>query len=161
MGAIRKRDTAEDQYGVALTLLNDEEAWRAVVDYHQNDTIYRPKAMVQLAFLYLRTGRQDEAETLLIEIERMGEKDNFLMPHAMAGKAIMASLNEDYQASDRIIRLDLNVNDNELIEELNQEVRLLIQVAIGKNSAARGEEINQELLQLFDYEMPDSNDTGM
>ena len=91
----------------------------------------------------------------------MGENDNYLMAHALAGKAIIASLKQDYQASDRIIRLDLNVNDNELIEELNQEVRLLIQVAIGKNSAARGEEINQELLQTFDYEMPDSNDTGM
>ena len=159
-GAIRKRNTPGEQYGVAMTLVNDEEAWRAVIEYHQKDTFFRPRAMVQLAFLYLRTGRQAEAEVLLIELERMGENDNFLMAHALAGKAIMASLKEDYQASDRIIFV-LHENDNEIFKELNQEVRRLIRVALRKNREARGEEFNQELQQMFDIDIPDSNGTDM
>ncbi|MCH7688272.1 MAG: protein kinase [Planctomycetes bacterium] len=160
-GPIRIRDTAEEQYAAAIIDVDNEASWRAIIDNFPDDITYTPKAMIQLAFLLLNDGRYNQADELFTRIAQLGENDNFLKAHALAGKAIIASLKGDYKSSDKIIVLDLLplLKKGQSQDLLNSKARQLILETNRKNREnreERGEDISQELDDLLNPEELDS-----
>ncbi|MCH7990346.1 MAG: serine/threonine protein kinase [Planctomycetes bacterium] len=146
-----------DQYYQALIDVDNEASWRAVIDNFPDDITYTPKAMIQLAFLLLDNGRYNEADELFTRIAQLGENDNFLKAHALVGKAVIASLKGDYKTSDKIIVLELVplLKKGPSQNQLNSKARQLISETYRKNLENReesGEDISQELKDLFDPE---------
>lgn len=135
---------------------DEEDAWRAVINNFPSDTILRPQAMIQLAFLLLGEGRHAEAGELFSELERLGEDDNELKAHALAGKAVLASLNQQYEDSDQIILVYLYPLLQKLKSEqrLNQEATRLVREAYQENSTKRKKRIDPVLLELLNRMTP-------
>ena len=160
-GAIRKRNTAGEQYAAALIDVDNEASWRAVINNFSDDIHYTPRAMIQLAFLLLDDGRYNEADEWFTKIAQLGENDNFLLLHALAGKAVIASLKGDYKSSDKIIVLDLLplMKKGKSQDQLNNKAGQLITETYRKNRENReesGEDISQELEDLLNPEELDS-----
>jgi tRNA A-37 threonylcarbamoyl transferase component Bud32 len=158
---VQKRQNVVDQYSQALIDVDNEASWRAVIDNFPDDTIYRPKAMIQLAFLLLDDSRYNEAADFFTRINQLGENDNFLKLHALAGKAVIASLKGDYKSSDKLIHLDLVplLKKGKSQIQLNNKASQLILEAYQENNKQRkerGGDISQELSDLLNPEQLDS-----
>jgi serine/threonine protein kinase len=154
---IQIRETALEQYSAAIIDVDNEASWRAVIDNFRDDIIYTPKAMIQLAFLLLDDGRYNDADELFTNLAQLGENDNFLKLHALAGKAIIASLRGDYKSSDKIIALDLVplLKKVQPQNRLNSKANQLISETYEKNienRKERGEDISQDLEDLLNPE---------
>ena len=95
------RHTVDRQYAMASVVEPDnEDAWRAVID-HFDDPLYEPKAQEQLAQLYLRQLRLDEAEKLFEKLA--GHTEARFQATGFAGQAVIANLRGDYSQSQNLI----------------------------------------------------------
>ena len=135
---IPQHATADAQYRYALwgaTSDQEEEAWRAVVDFFADDADpYVWRAREQLGILYLRSLRLTDAGRIFDEFARAGELNNRpdLRARAEAGKAIIANLQGDYSRSQEIIdrRLALQDGSDALLNHLDSsELRRFLELA--------------------------------
>ncbi|MBT6157761.1 MAG: serine/threonine protein kinase [Planctomycetaceae bacterium] len=93
--------TVQEQYEIAQRLIDDEDAWLAVVDHQRPDPQILQPAREQLALLYLRELRFSEAQEIFDDFATMD--DETIRDKGLAGMAISASLKQNYQMSRRLI----------------------------------------------------------
>jgi len=140
-----RRATAQAQFFVAKSLIDDEAAWRAVIDYFPEAELEARRAREHLALLLLRDRRFDEARELFEQLASQDENDPSSRARGLAGLAALASIQEDYQESRRIIALQLTP----LHENLDEQTYLLVQETLRNNRRQGGETIDQGIEELF------------
>ena len=126
-----RRDQAREQFAEAMLLGSNEDAWKAVREYHPN-TEERWRAEERLAILYLNQGRFAEAGRLFenfIEQGATGDKFN-LVPSGYAGRAVIAAMKGDHATSDRI----LGQNLKRLSLDLDGPMKPLVRDTIQQNT---------------------------
>ena len=97
--------------------------------------------------MYLSTRRLDEAEAIYDEFALLDEQE----PHyatGLAGKAVIASLRDDYKESNRIIAELAPIFGEPNV--LHEHMKRLVGKAIAKNQRLSGEPINGRLENLFE-----------
>ncbi|MFQ5733326.1 MAG: serine/threonine-protein kinase [Planctomycetaceae bacterium] len=106
---IKKLETAFDQYWRAMNV-NDEESWKAVIEYFPSprDRRFRLRARESLASLYVRKERYGEAEEIYRSFTIEDDNDDALKAAGYAGLAVVASLQGDAVKSQRFIIDKLN-----------------------------------------------------
>jgi eukaryotic-like serine/threonine-protein kinase len=149
---VPKLRTAKDQFERAHNgLQTDEDAWRAVLQYFPEDRIYTPEAKERLAVLYLKARRLDEAKTLFDDLESMGRENPNAQAAGIAGQAVIASLQKNYQKSQRLIVFSLH-DLPRVREQVTSDLWYLLQHAGRENAQHLGEEANKQLKELFEEE---------
>ncbi len=127
---ITKHDAAREQFADAMLQGTNEDAWKAVIEYHPLSQ-ERRKAEERLAILYLNQGRFDEAKKIFetfIEQRTSGDKDDFA-PRGFAGRAVIAAMKKEYTTSDVIL------NDNlKILSEIEGPMKPLVRETIQQNS---------------------------
>ena len=98
--------TIEEQFDFAQILGDDEDAWRAVMDYSPGNLRYQQLAKVQLGVLYLRTLQYDDAKNIFDELAALG--DDELKAKGWAGIAVLAALQGDHEQSRQLIETRLS-----------------------------------------------------
>lgn len=128
---VTRRDTAREQFAEAMLLGTDEDAWRAVIKYHELSE-ERRQAEERLAILYLNQGRFADAKNLFETfIEQGGSGDKFnLVPSGFAGRAVIATMKGDHATSDRILKDNLKI----LSGQLDGPMKPLIRETIHQNT---------------------------
>ncbi len=155
---IPKRSTAAGQYFLALSLVDNEAAWRSVGDYFPDAVLETRRAQEQLALLYLRSRRWREAEDIFKRFVALGADDASLKAKGLAGQAIVAGLRDDHKESQRIIAVELIP----LRQHLDGEMEQLIRGTIGRNRKVLGDQVKQGYEDLFqgpvELQTPDQGD---
>jgi serine/threonine-protein kinase len=147
---IPREATAQKQFARANQLRSDEAAWRAVIGYFPEDRAYTIQAKERLAVLYVRTLRLDEAGKLFRELEGMGRENPKEHAAGIAGEAIIATLQKDYQKSQRLI-YDLG-DLSQRRWQLSSDLWLMLQRAGAINARELGQQENKQLQDLFEGE---------
>jgi eukaryotic-like serine/threonine-protein kinase len=145
---IPRKESAAAQYFQAMLLVDDEDAWKAVIEYFEDSTLERNAAKQHLALLYLRERRFADAQAIFEEFERIGDQDLTLKANGLAGKAVLASLRGRHNESQELIIVELENDD--LRKHLGEEMDLYVTKAKESNSRALGEQVKQGREQLFD-----------
>jgi serine/threonine-protein kinase len=105
-------NSAQAQINLASqNFADDEDAWKAVIDYPQADKHFRYQALEQLGLLYLRKLKWDKAGQLFDEMGKL-EGDGLEAEYrkkSIAGLAVIASVQgNDDRAGELIALLDAN-----------------------------------------------------
>jgi eukaryotic-like serine/threonine-protein kinase len=149
---IPKFGTAKEQFDHAEKLQSDDdEAWRAVLQYYPDDHTYTPEAKERLALLDLKQHRLDEAKKLFEDLEAMGGENPAAKTIGVAGRAVVASLQGDYKESQRLIVYELGELQNRR-EQLPKDLWFLLQRAGAENARHLGDEAKKQLKDLFEDE---------
>ena len=93
--------TIGKQFESAKRLVDDEDAWLAVIAHKLPDPNYIRPAKEQLALLYLRTSRYNDAERIFDEFSALDDEE--YQTKGNVGTAVIASLKGDHQRSREII----------------------------------------------------------
>jgi len=99
-------DNAKRQYFYAMSLGEDEnkeEAWQAVIDHFPEAELEKRRAQEQLAILYLKSKRSEQAVAILDEFVSEGQTNESLHAIGLAGLAIAAGMNGDESGSQRML----------------------------------------------------------
>ena len=143
---IAQQKTASQQYFLALSLVNDEDAWRAVGQYFPDATLEKRRANEQLAMLYLSSRRLEDAEVIFKEFAALPDGESAFKAKGIAGLAIIACLRDDHQTSQRIIAVQLYP----LRSNLDGHMASLVQEAIAKNRRFLGDQVKKGYEDLFE-----------
>ena len=93
--------TVQEQYELAQRLIDDEDAWLAVIHHQRPDPQILQPAREQLALLYLRELRFSAAQEIFDDFATVD--DETIRDKGLAGTAIAASLKKNHQISRRLI----------------------------------------------------------
>ncbi len=153
---VQKQATAKDQFLMAMRAINDEDAWRAVIEFFPikkfPDAVFEyRRAQERLAMLYLSTRQYEKAEDLFKKLASLGSEHAELRVKGVAGLAVIASLKDDYQESQRIIGVKL-IPDMKLLprpRQLDPVMEGLIHEAIARNRKHLGDQIKKDFEELF------------
>jgi serine/threonine-protein kinase len=148
---IRKLDSAKAQFDLARQLRSDEEAWKAVIDNFPNDRTYVPQAKEHLAVLYLQSRRLEDAKKQFDDLQAMGRENASAKAAGIAGNAIIASLQGNYQESQRLILSDLSDLAHHR-DHISEELWSLLLRAGRENSLHLGDDAKKQLKELFEDE---------
>ena len=148
---VRIEATAMLQYFFAMRLVDDEDAWQAIVDNFKDpkDSLYRRRAREELASIYLRTERYDEAEKVYKNFTVEDDKDKSLIATGHAGLAVIASLQEEYLESQKIIQYDLRPLLQDRKVTIPRQLELLIRRTFERNQQQLGKKSQLKLEELF------------
>lgn len=140
--------TAGKQYMAALRLVDNEDAWRLVIDKF-NDQVYMPRALAQLAMLHLRKGELEAADEEFKRLLTLSGRDQAMKAIALAGRAVIESLNGNHEESQKLIALQLEPVADNLTDD---NMKLFVREAINRNLTQLDEKTAQDskkLLQKF------------
>ena len=151
--AVSRQEDAQAQFYLAMTLVDDDEAWASVERYFPESTRVVQLARSHLAVLYLREHRFDEASALFSGLAALGDADVALHAKGLAGMAVVASLKGDFQESHRMIETELLP----IREKLDREMQELVRGAIRRNQQMRTDEVRRISEDLF--RTPPQDDT--
>jgi serine/threonine-protein kinase len=151
--------TAREQFLLATRLVNDEDAWKAVIENFDKREPEVRRAQEKLALLYLRTRRYDEAKALFQELSYLGSEYADLHAVGVAGLAVIACLQGDHAESQRLIEVPLRQAMERLPppRQLDPVMENLIREAFARNQQQLGETARQDYERLFP---PASADEG-
>ena len=101
--------TAQKQLDYAIVRANSEDAWKAVIERFPSpdDANSRRVAMDELALLYVRTRRYEEAAELYRQLTLLDEKEEKWRASGHAGLYVIASLKGRHEDSSRIFATEL------------------------------------------------------
>lgn len=151
-----KQNSVEEQYARAM-LADTEEAWQSIlVHFPDGDGTrhYRRLAQERLAWLALSQDQLDEARTLYTELASLGKEDQRFEAAGLAGKAVIASLQGNYEESQRIIASDLLPK----ADRLNAEMARMVRDTIERNRKKLGEQVAKGLEDRFHATAPDDDE---
>jgi serine/threonine-protein kinase len=148
-----RQETAQAQFYLAQRLVDDEAAWRAVIDYFPAAKLESRRAKEHLALVLLRDRRFDEAQALFEELAAEDNDDDASRTRGLAGLAALASIEEDYQKSQRIISLELLP----LRQFLDERTRDLVLETVRRNQQYGSDQLEQGLEELL-RSAPESTD---
>ena len=115
---IRQLDSAREQYKHAMFLANNEDAWKAVIDYWDpiKDRLWIRQAQEQLTLLYLQDrNRWDDAQQMLTTLESYQRESKRYLAESLAGQAALAAYQGQYQKAKNILQSRLREVQDELV----------------------------------------------
>ena len=133
-----------------------EDAWLAVINNFPQDKMYKRRAQEQLALLYLKLRRFDEASAIYRELVNQRDGEPYRAT-GIAGEAIIASLKGEHEKSQHLIEK----NKRLLEKNLNSTMKQYILETIRQNQAQLQQEVKQELEDLFKTEPPASDNLDL
>jgi eukaryotic-like serine/threonine-protein kinase len=80
-----------------------EPAWNSIKKYYGNKSYFVERANQQLALIYLREKRNDEANDIFDELVNLGDEDSELRTFGLAGKGVVLSRQGKYRESGKWI----------------------------------------------------------
>ncbi len=133
--------TIQEQYELAQRLIDDEDAWLAVIHHQRPDPQILQSVREQLALLYLRELRFAEAQQIFDDFATMD--DETIRDKGLAGMAIAASLKQNYQMSRQLIKSKELLRPNRInpdsdLGKLLLEANDANRAALKEDSAAEG-----------------------
>jgi serine/threonine-protein kinase len=143
---IARLATAEQQFYLAFSLVDNIEAWEAVPANFPNAFLETRIAREKLAFLYLRADRFSDAERLFEQFISETDRDPALAAKGHAGLAIVAVRRSQYKRALQIVEFDLKPLEN----HLDPETREFVLKAVEKSRAGLGIESDQDIDEFFD-----------
>ncbi len=160
--SVRKLKTPQDQYLSAQYLVNDEQAWLAVVKYFPEDQLYKPRAIEQLGILYIQRKRFDDALAMYQQLEQH-QIDKTSRAKGIAGRAVIASLQNDHKRSQKIIVSELLPLKSELDmrTDLGAKLGQYISETIRRNREVLGDEVKKGSEDLFQNDLESIDNTGI
>jgi serine/threonine-protein kinase len=158
---VEKKDKAASQYFYALNLKDSIEAWRAVIDFpeDQHNRLFRKYAKQHLAELLLVKRRNDEARALFDELA--AESDPHFRASGIAGQAVLLNLQGDYRVSQQLLnKLQSPTNSGApaaaegrkpqiLFDLLDDKMRLAVTETIHRNVEQLNSEMSKEWEDIF------------
>jgi eukaryotic-like serine/threonine-protein kinase len=129
---IPRKDNVREQYGYAMFMddpAREEAAWRAVIDYFRDPSpdglLFQRRAKQQLARLYLRSDRYDQALPLLGELAELGESEPQFVAFGLAGQCAVHYRQDNHkQALEHLRALE------PVREHLDTEMRRMIDIIV-------------------------------
>ena len=111
---VPRLDSAADQYTLAMFRQNDADAFRAVREFHEQDTkpddpqrntteLYFHRADQQLATIYLEQGDYDAAEPILRRLYAVGDSEPEFLSVAAYGLARVEAARNNVTGSDHYL----------------------------------------------------------
>ncbi|TWT63514.1 serine/threonine protein kinase [Rubinisphaera italica] len=124
-----ERNSPREQFADAMLIGNSEDAWKYLrVKFPTSQERWR--AEERLAIQYMNQGRLEEARRIFETFIEQASDDKFnLVPVGFAGRAVIAALEKNYQASDQI----LADNAQRLSQKLNGPMKPLVRETILQN----------------------------
>lgn len=126
---VPRKKSAAEQYAYAASLLDDEAAWKAVIDDFPDAGLEGRHAQEQLAMIYLRQRRFDEARAIFDEFAGLGDSEPAWRAFGLAGQVIVYSLLDDPTQSQRVWN-DLKPL---YVKHLDQRMKELVADTVQKN----------------------------
>lgn len=145
---IQKQTSPTEQYLYAQSLTfseREEDAWKAVGEFYPDAVVEKRLADLQLARLYLRSERLEDAREIFGELAVLGAEDPSMTANGIAGLAVVSSLQKDFRRSQELISTELKP----VLDRLDSDMRTLIYATIENNKSELGEQEKRELLELF------------
>lgn len=95
------------QFYYAMNSGGSEAAWRAVIDQFSEETIFSDRAKMQLALLYLREDRLDQASDIFVEFIAAPDSEKENRVFGFAGKAVVLHSEREFQKSQQVLIRDV------------------------------------------------------
>lgn len=100
--SVKDLGSARSQYLSAMFEVNNEDAFKAVIEYYPTDSVWTPRAHEQLALMYLRDSSRHKDARVQLEILKKYEKPE-LRTKARIGEAYLMALNNDMTSARNIL----------------------------------------------------------
>jgi tetratricopeptide (TPR) repeat protein len=126
--------------------LGTEEAWWSVIEYFPEKQYMAFRAKQQLARIYLREGKYDQAMTLFDEFAFLGEPDGEMRAFGMAGQCGVLTLQGRYRESAAILAQLWPIRD----QLKDPQMRQMLSHVIKKNRSELGVQTTREWQQWLD-----------
>jgi len=124
--SVTRRETVSAQVFYAIRV-GTEEAWQAVIKYFPDQQVSVRRAKQQLARIYLRDNKYEDALKIFDELAALGETEEELRAFGLAGKCGVLTLQGKYRQStavmDELWPIRARLNDRQIREMLNRAVR--------------------------------------
>ncbi len=148
--SIPKLKTAQDQFLSAQYLVNNEQAWLAVLNYFPSDRLYKNRALAQLGLIYTRQRQDEKALAMYKQLEDQPDKSS--KAKGIAGRAVIAGLQNDHQGSQKTIVYELLPLKSELdlSKDLGSELSQNVFRTIRRNREVLGDEVKKGSEDLFE-----------
>ena len=114
--------------------IGTEEAWRGVIVYFPEKQYLVRRAKQQLARIYLREGKYDQAMRIFDEFAALGEADQELRAFGLAGKCGVLTLEGKYHQSAAVLEQLLPIRG----KLQDSQIRQLLYQAVRKNRKELG-----------------------
>jgi serine/threonine-protein kinase len=88
-----------------------EDAWKSIKKYYPDKRYFVDRANQQLAFLYLKDGRYDNAMDIFEKFINLGDDERELRAFGLAGKCVALSSQGKYRESGEILNEFLQIGD--------------------------------------------------
>ncbi|MGH7201135.1 MAG: protein kinase domain-containing protein [Planctomycetaceae bacterium] len=144
--------TALDQYWLALSLVDDEEAWKAVKNHPDDEPLLKRLASEQLGLYYVRSKRYDEAREEFDKLITQAGNDPAARVKPHIGLAMVHTLEGRYSESQQIIETQVYPNRQHLDSE--DQLRVLRMVRRNREHLETVDDSLNELLN----EPPEESD---
>lgn len=149
---VERKKSAADQVYYALSQKDDEAAWLAVISYFPDEVPERNRAQQELAKIYLRHGRYDEALELFDHLAALSEVERESRAVGLAGQATIYSVREQYHDSQRAL-------DRFRPADLKDEtMRMLVKETLQRNARKADEKVAKEWKDFIEREEQDSGE---
>jgi serine/threonine-protein kinase len=118
-----KLENVQAQLFYALSHSDDEDAWKAVIEYFPDERSERDRAETRLAVIYLRTGRLQEARAIF---DQLADSSGWSRAQGLGGQAYLLWLDRQYDEAVKRIGLARTLDQpfdgslSRLIEEINR-----------------------------------------
>jgi serine/threonine-protein kinase len=136
-GFVSRQPTALGQINLARQL-GTEDAWQSVERYYPGSVALVRRAKQQLARLYLRESRYDEALAIFEHFATGGAGDEY-RAFGLAGKAAILTLRKRYRESAQVLETLWPMRDKLRDPQMQQ----LVQTVLKKNRAEVGPEVSR------------------
>tara|TARA_R110002095_G_scaffold187932_1_gene165193 strand:- start:3015 stop:4694 length:1680 start_codon:yes stop_codon:yes gene_type:complete len=108
------------QFFLAMRLKENEDAWKAVIDYVPANEFYKPRAQIRLGVLLIKPERYEDARTIFQQLIDSGQ--SAFKVNGYAGLMVLESLKGDARTSHDIWKLHVWDHFNELDTEMSDLV---------------------------------------
>jgi eukaryotic-like serine/threonine-protein kinase len=108
--SIPKQDTALRQWYYA-SKIGTEDAWKSIKEHFSDKPYFVDRANQQLALIYLRENRPDEAKTKLEDLANLGDEDIELRAFGLAGLGFVLSCEGKYEESAKMLLNFMQIQD--------------------------------------------------
>ena len=130
---IPKKANVQQQWYYA-SKYDTEEWWKSIKYYFKGKRYYVDRANQQLALLYLKEGRYEDAKKIFEDLSNLGNEELELRAFGLAGESVVYSEQGKYKESDKVLNEFVHIGDY----LNNPQMQRYIAEAINRNRSQSG-----------------------
>lgn len=146
VSAVPKRDSALDQWSLAMSRRSDLAAWQAVVDGFPADKVHTPSAMIELGLLYIANNQLDDAQRYFDKLVAYGELEPRWQSAGWMGQAMILNQRHEYAKSQQL----LTEKGPELRKYLVPRMRQYGPTTLQSNASKLNQSVDEQLQKIFE-----------